>query len=467
MDGFFYAIIYHLPPQYIRSFSNKKAHFYLSLNKNMKKIITILLINSFLHACISAQSMYFPPAIGTIWETLTPQSLGWCTQNIDSLNRFLEEKNSKAFIVLKNGRIVMEKYFGTFTQDSAWYWASAGKTMTAFLTGIAQQDGLFKINDISSKYLGVGWSSAPTAKEQLITIKNHLTMTTGLDENIQNENCNVPSCFVYKADAGTRWAYHTAAYYLIEDMIEKTSGMNYTQYTSQKLQSKTGIAGLWLNHVFFSKPRTMARFGLLLLNKGVWNQNIILNDSTYFKEMTNASQNINKSYGYLTWLNGKGSYILPQSQFVFTGNIVPNAPADLYAALGKNDQKIYVVPSQNLVVIRMGDASGTSLYALSNFDNELWKRLAAVTCASTPTTELIDHEAFTIYPNPTSDILNVQFKNPVTHFTITLYNANGQVLKSIKNNTSIDISELAKGFYYLEASDTEGGQSGFKKFIKN
>ncbi len=433
----------------------------------MKKIITALFINITFQAFISAQSIYFPPATGTAWETVTPQSLGWCTQNIDSLNRFLEQKNSKAFIVLKNGRIVMEKYFGTFTQDSAWYWASAGKTMTAFLTGIAQKEGLFKINDVSSKYLGVGWSSAPAAKEQLITIKNHLTMTTGLDDNIQNDNCNMPSCFVYKADAGTRWAYHTAAYYLIEDMIEKTSGITYTQYTTQKLQSKTGISGLWLNHVFFSKPRTMARFGLLLLNKGVWNQNIILNDSTYFKEMTATSQNINKSYGYLTWLNGKGSYILPQSQFIFTGNIVPNAPNDMYCALGKNDQKIYIVPSQNLVVIRMGDASGTSLYALSNFDNELWKRLSAVTCTATHTAELVDNEEFTIYPNPTSDILNVQFKNPTTDFTITIYNANGQVLKSIKHNTSIDISDLTKGFYYLKALNTEGVSLGFKKFIKN
>ena len=433
----------------------------------MKKIITVMLVNTIFQAFISAQSMYFPPATGTVWETVTPQSLGWCTQNIDSLNRFLEEKNSKAFIVLKNGRIVMEKYFGTFTQDSAWYWASAGKTMTAFLAGVAQKEGLLNINDVSSKHLGVGWSSAPVAKEQLITIKNYLAMTTGLDDNIQNDNCNMPSCFVYKADAGTRWAYHTAAYYLIEDIIEKKSGMSYTQYTTQKLQAKTGISGLWLNHVFFSKPRAMARFGLLLLNKGVWNQNNILNDSTYFKEMTATSQNINKSYGYLTWLNGKGSYMLPQTQFVFTGNIVPSAPADMYCALGKNDQKIYVVPSQNLVVIRMGDASGVSLLALSNFDNELWKRLSAVTCATTPITEVVDNESFTVYPNPTSDILNVQFKNPPTDFTINICNAPGQVLKSIKNNTSINISELAKGFYYLKALNTEGVTLGFKKFIKN
>ena len=122
----------------------------------------------------------------------------------------------------------------------------------------------------------------------------------------------------------------------------------------------------------------------------------------------------------------------------------------------------------------MGDASGVSLLALSNFDNELWKKLSAVTCATTSTTEVIENESFIIYPNPSSDILNIHFKNPRADFNITIYNANGQVLKSIKNNASIDISDLAKGFYYLKASDAsasgtlqEGVVGGFKKFIKN
>jgi hypothetical protein len=58
--------------------------------------------------------------------------------------------------------------------------------------------------------------------------------------------------------------------------------------------------------------------------------------------------------------------------------MVPNGPADMYAALGKNDQKIYVVPSQNLVVIRMGEAAGNLQLAVSSFDNELWGKLKAI-----------------------------------------------------------------------------------------
>ncbi len=103
-----------------------------------------------------AQNIYFPPNTGNTWETVSPESLGWCTENIDTLYSFLEQKHSKAFIVLKDGRIVIEHYFGSFTQDSIWYWASAGKTLTAFLVGIAQEEGYFSIQDSTSEYLGDG-----------------------------------------------------------------------------------------------------------------------------------------------------------------------------------------------------------------------------------------------------------------------------------------------------------------------
>jgi hypothetical protein len=58
--------------------------------------------------------------------------------------------------------------------------------------------------------------------------------------------------------------------------------------------------------------------------------------------------------------------------------LIPNAPADMYCALGKNDQKIYVVESQKIVVIRMGESSGTPALAISGFDNELWARLKPI-----------------------------------------------------------------------------------------
>lgn len=86
------------------------------------------------------------------------ESLGWCRDKVAPLYSFLETRNSKAFIVLKDGKIVIEKYFGKFTKDSLWYWASAGKTLTSFAVGLGQEDGYLKITDTSSKYLGKGWT---------------------------------------------------------------------------------------------------------------------------------------------------------------------------------------------------------------------------------------------------------------------------------------------------------------------
>ncbi|MFY7946628.1 MAG: serine hydrolase, partial [Bacteroidia bacterium] len=94
------------------------------------KLLVILLLT--LSSRAFSQSLYYP---STTWQTTDPSSLGWCTSEIDSLYAFLQKGDSKAFVLLKDGKIVLEKYFGTFTQDSLWYWASAGKTLTAFAVG--------------------------------------------------------------------------------------------------------------------------------------------------------------------------------------------------------------------------------------------------------------------------------------------------------------------------------------------
>ncbi len=70
--------------------------------------------------------------------------------------------------------------------------------------------------------------------------------------------------------------------------------------------------------------------------------------------------------------------MVPTLQTVFPTSLIPNAPQDLYAALGKDDQKIYVVPSRKIVVIRMGNSAGGFSLALSGFDNELWGKLKTI-----------------------------------------------------------------------------------------
>jgi hypothetical protein len=72
--------------------------------------------------------------------------------------------------------------------------------------------------------------------------------------------------------------------------------------------------------------------------------------------------------------------MIPGEQTVYPGSLIPNAPADMYAAMGAADQRIYVVPSKKMVIIRMGVASDPSNpnFAVSGFDNVLWEKINAV-----------------------------------------------------------------------------------------
>ncbi|MEW5676124.1 serine hydrolase [Flavobacterium enshiense] len=324
------------------------------------------------------ETMYFPPITGNTWETKNISDLQWNNTAVQPLLDYLNQKNSKGFIILVNGRIVMENYFNNHTVNSDWYWASAGKTLTATVTGIAQEEGFLNINNKVSDYLGTGWTSAPADKENLITSRHLLTMTSGLNDALGDDVS--PANLQYTADAGTRWAYHNV-YVKLQDVVAEATNQTWNTYFNTKLKNKIGMDGFWTQannlSVYSSTTRSMARFGLLALNKGNWNGTQIVS-SLYFNDAVATSQPINQAYGYLWWLNGKTSYYLPQSQLQFNGSLVPSAPSDMYAALGKNDQRIYVIPSKKMVVIRMGNPADGSNMALSDFDEVLWQKIKAL-----------------------------------------------------------------------------------------
>ena len=335
---------------------------------------------------LTAQELYFPPTVGNTWETTDPATLGWCTDQIPALYDFLEASNSKAFIVLKDGRIVLEQYFGTFTADSSWYWASAGKSLTAFLVGLAQQQGHLDIDEPSATYLGAGWTSCTPEQEAAITIRNQLTMTTGLDDTNGEFDCTDPACLTYLTDPDTRWSYYNAPYTLLDGVLEGAIGQNLNTYVLSNLTATTGLSGLFVqlgyNNVFFSRARSMARFGLLAQNGGNWNGTPILTDEAYFTAMTTPSQALNPAYGYLWWLNGQDEYLLPGIQLSLPGPLMPDAPLDAYSAMGKNGQIINVSPGTGLVMVRMGELPD-GLFVPNVYNNEIWQHLNPVICATT------------------------------------------------------------------------------------
>lgn len=335
----------------------------------------------------NAQNLYFPPNESVAWQKQPINELGWDGVKFAEFLAWLPTQDTRAFVILKDGKIVVEEYWGDkltgagkMDQNSYWYWASAGKTLTAALVGIAENQKLLKTSDRTQKYLGEGWTSLPSKQERDIRLIHQLTMTTGLDDRIATPDATSPASLSFLAEPGDRWAYHNAPYTLLEDVVQNASGKSFQNYFEENLGSKIGMKGFWqktgANNVFYCDARSFARFGLLLQAKGNWNGDQVWSGD-FFDELSKSSQNLNRSYGYLTWLNGQSSYMIPQSQTIFPGMFVPKAPADMYQAMGKNGQLLMVIPSEGLVIVRMGGAADGSVVPFLLI-RDLWERLKPV-----------------------------------------------------------------------------------------
>jgi len=232
-----------------------------------------------------------------------------------------------------------------------------------------------KLEQPVSDFLGSGWSSASKAQEKAIRIEHLLQMTSGLNAKLE-----------YEGPPGLIWKYNTEAYQHLHPLLEKAVGSTVQEFSRKVLFEPMGMTNsMFRYHSFVMNARDMGRFGLMILAKGSWNGQPIMKDRAYFDSMLDSSQSLNRSYGYLWWLNGKESFrtVGPQ-RGTLLGPLVPDAPKDMVSANGKGGQRIFVVPSLGLVVVRLGDNPLDGLQALrtldsdgtqTKFDNQLWGKL--------------------------------------------------------------------------------------------
>ena len=322
----------------------------------------------------TAQDLYFPTA-DKDWEITSPEALGWDLKALESLFEYVEQTNAKSFLILKDGKIVAERYWTPDGAAHAQYIMSSGKSITAFLIGIAREQGKLKLEQPASDFLGPGWSRATNAQEEAIWIEHILEMTSGLNGRM-----------AYEGKPGSIWKYNTEVYQQLHPLVEKAVGSTMQEFSRKVLFEPLGMRNSRFRyHSFVMNARDMGRFGLMILAKGNWNGQPIMKDRAFFGAMLNSSQQLNQSYGYLWWLNGKESFrTVRQQRQALPGPLVPDAPKDMVCANGKGGQRIYIVPSLGLVVVRLGDNPVDGLAAARNlsadgtqskFDNQLWGKL--------------------------------------------------------------------------------------------
>lgn len=308
--------------------------------------------------------MYFPPSGSGEWETVSPLSLEWDTTKLHEALEYAREKNSYALLILHRGKIVAEEYWKNTNVASRHDLESVSKSLMGFVIGVMQQDGLLKIDDKVSKYLGDGWSDAP-AREADISLFHLLSMTSGLNEELK-----------WVGPPGETWRYSHAAYSKLYDVVEVAAGSSFSDVFESAIFNPIGMSGYsWNGEELQTNARDIARFGLLILNDGTWEGEKVINDEGYFADMLSTSQSANEAYGYLWWLNGKNTWYDDDSEVTNEGPIANTMPSDAVLAKGKRDQRIYVVPSLELVVVRQGGDTALPEIGAGSFDVEFWRRL--------------------------------------------------------------------------------------------
>lgn len=331
-------------------------------------------------APLPAPGWFFPSGDAT-WLTVRPRDAGFDSTALDAALTWAGGQNSSAVVVVWRGRIVAERYWAGWTTQTRGPYFSAGKTITAALLLDLAQEGLVSLNARAGTYLGAGWSRAGSAEDS-ITVRHLLSMASGTDDSLRR---------VF-APSAQRFYYNNPAYYQLFGVAAAADGRTFPALAQQRLLDPIGMTRTVLianedtgepGFIFWGSARDFARFGILTLNHGRWNGTQVVADSAMLRDARTPSGSDNPSYGWLWWLNGGASYRTPGPYLLPTnaGPMFPNAPADLAAALGKDDKKLYVVPSLDLVVVRLGDratiSGSVSPDAISSFDNAFWTRLMA------------------------------------------------------------------------------------------
>ena len=310
----------------------------------------------------------------------------WNQVALEAALAYAQRQRSSAVVVVGRGEVVAERYWSVDANAGSPYssmlWGKTGegapiedvaslqKSVVSLLVGIAVDQGLLDLDVPVSASLHPGWSNATCDQESAITARHLLSMTSGLTPALE-----------YQAPAGSAWLYNTRAYSELVDVLEALTANDIGQLTRHWLTDPIGMhdtawrrrpwvtPGMDANPIgLYSTARDLICLGELMLNGGVWHGRRVVS-AGYVEAAVKPSQSLNPAYGLLWWLNGRPSLTAPEARGQAT--LAPAAPRDMVAAQGALGRKLYVVPSLELVVARMGDTPD------DDFNRRFWELLMA------------------------------------------------------------------------------------------
>ena len=286
-----------------------------------------------------------------------------------------EELDTKAFLVFKSDTMIYERYWGEHNKEVVSNSFSVAKTLVSILVGIAIEDGhINSIDDPVSMY----FSEFSNSLNSNLTLRHLLSMSSGLDWDESGKNPFSDNAESYygkdlkglimrkknKNIPGKIFRYQSGNTQLLAYVIESATGKDLTKYAEEKIWRKIGLEHdlFWSLDkedgdekafcCIYATARDYAKLGLLLLNKGIHNNEQIIPE-WYYNEMV-SPQNLmtldgisNYRYGLHIW-----TYLDPKGKVNY--------------CRGMRGQYIITIPKEKIVIVRLGAKSEKRIRASNN-----------------------------------------------------------------------------------------------------
>lgn len=314
---------------------------------------------------------------------LLPQasSMSLSAEAIAKAREYVAARNTSAFLVWKDGALQHEEYFNGFDAETPIVSKSMAKPITALLVGRALIQGHIQSLDQPVSDFITEWQGDPVREK--IKIRYLLDMRTGQlpqgfsakPEDILNRAYLHPrhdeiiiNDYPMTHEPGTRYEYSNANSELVAPVIERATGQRYSEYVSEALLEPIGAMGgsVWVNReggtahsgcCMLLPAQSWMRMAMLIMNDGVWDGERLLPEGYVSAMRTGTAEN--PYYGMGVWVAGpfieRRGYAHPDVPYGKVKHSEPYLDKDLFLFDGNSNQVVYMIPSQNMIILRTGD----------------------------------------------------------------------------------------------------------------
>lgn len=302
-------------------------------------------------------------------------------QAADAAAKYAGDNNSKALIVYQGGEILHESYFGGADKDTLIVGKSLAKPLGAVAVGRAIQAG--KIDGLDQPVADFITEWQGTDKDKIL-VRHLLDMRTGLlpqgqapdRENILNRAYLHPRHdeliihdYPLTDEPGARYEYSNANAELVAPLIERATGVQYEDWIADEVLTPLGAAGgeVWMNRpggtahagcCMLLPARSWLKVAEAVMLDGVINGEAFLPDGYVTQMLTPTAQNSHSGMGVYIgqpYVEYRG-FMNPEAPFGRSYHSEPYVDQDLVLFDGNSNQVVYIIPSKQLIVLRVGDS---------------------------------------------------------------------------------------------------------------